>query len=332
MSRSGMEMKEMVRRLPEGQRTGYSKRFARAHDILDQLVESLAAQPFTPRMVDKPMQSIVGDSARVQECELLLQSMLLTDFRAGIPTEVLMKPPRPSCWSKITSFHPIGSGEMTNLMNVGAADFVVLLAATIRLHMAGSAPKAHILRMCLELFAHAANGVLSGCMPCGLTLTGAEVRLALAMLGVKIARKLYRAAPEQRSDYGEIGRQIGMDEMPLDPALETAALLDTVEAFALEQCAAAPEHPVGHWNRGWVAQQSAAVRGVNGLAAAADCYEHMERCYKLADLADHDIYKAAARVEACCCLALGAAGLVGWTAEGLPGGHARRDLRSSYAR
>jgi hypothetical protein len=149
--------------------------------------------------------------------------------------------------------------------------------------------------------------------------TEASLRFALGMVGVKIARRLYR----QRDD-----RQAFPDSKPVS----SKTLLDSIETFARDQCKFRPTSGAGFWNLGWIAQQSVAKRGVHPLEGAAEMLALMKQCFAIADADDDDFLKAEARIEAAMCMVLGGDGIVGYTVLGNESGQAQRDMRSDKSR
>ena len=343
LMRKGEETKAAVLRSPASQRSATAERFARAYQILDNLEASLSHLPFDQE--DMPIGHITSSDAMMRGCCSLIQAAVMTDMRIGFSPAVLQKPPMPDMWSHVTSLHPLSSNE-TQLLGVHGKEFVVLLACAIRLNIIGQPNAA--LRIIHELHAHAAARQLASGEAWdlgGLSLTETDCRFALATVGVKLSRKLYRMfTKSHREEFPGAGTE----------QLSTSALLESVETFAKyatqglnprladpsllltrvslalnsEQCALAPARAVGYWNRAWVSQQSVAVRGNNGLVAAADCLSLLTRCYEAADAEDDDFLKAEARIECATCLMLGGAGIVGYKVLG-HSVQVQRDMRSA---
>jgi len=185
----------------------------------------------------------------------------------------------------------------------------------MRLNLTGMVASA--LRLVYELHAHDANGALHDWdSPAGLTCL--DARFALASLGVKVARKLFRKPEASR---------VEMPGLPLDPALSTRALLDAVELFASEQCELKPASAVGWWNHGWVMQQAAPVRGWDGLQCCATSLRCFTRCFEAADTEGDDFYRSAGRIEAAMCTCLGGASIVGYKVLDSQSGQVQRDMQ-----
>ena len=262
-----------------------------------------------------PIGRMVEDKSIIESCVSIINANMLTGFRVCMSDDPHCKP-MPSIWSHVTQFEPPPSTE-TNLINVGKNEFLILLATAMRLNLMGMVHSA--LRLVYELHAHEANGALHDWRspgPGGLTCE--EARFALASLGVKVARKLFRKPEASR---------VEMPGSRLDPALSTRALLDAIELFASEQCELKPESAVGWWNCGWVMQQAAPVRGVDGLMCAATSLMWFTRCFEAADASGDDFYRSAARIEAAMCTCLGGAGVVGYKVNGSAPGQVQRDMQ-----
>ena len=323
VNRSVTEAKAAALETASHERTVSAERFASAYEKLDELVASLSHLPFRQEPEDVPIGRLVESEAALHGAATLIHALGTTDFRIGITTELLVKPPMPSLWSHVTSWWETldAAASEPQLLGVGAREFVLFLACAIRLNTMGIVHPA--LRMVHELRVHAARGALDewAALPGPvqqLLPSAAMARFVLATLGVKAARKLYRRRPAERLEWpGELPQQ-----------LSTRGLLEAVEVFAGEQRECAPDSPVGLWNAAWVAKEAVPVRKVLGLAAAADMHELLVRCYTLADETGDDFLRAEARIEAAMALVEGAGGLVGYRVDGGPG-QVRRDMRSS---
>ena len=81
----------------------------------------------------------------------------------------------------------------TNLINVGHREYIVLLACAIRLHLMGGQGNV-VINLVHELRAHAEEKACLGDIApdSPAVLSAASLRFALASLGVKAARRLYR--------------------------------------------------------------------------------------------------------------------------------------------
>lgn len=290
-------------------RSHTADRFLHAYEQIHALAPKMSRR----RPADAPIGRMVEDESIIKSCVSIVNANILTGFRIGMSDDPHCKP-MPSVWSHVTQFEPPPSTE-TNLINVRPNEFLILLATAMRLNLMGMIHSA--LRLVYELHAHDANGALYDWgSPGGLTCL--DARFALASLGVKVARKLFRKPESSRVE-------IPGDR--LDPALSTRALLDAVEFFASEQCELKPASPVGWWNRGWVVQQAAPVRGVDGLMCAATCLRWFTRCFEAADAEGDDFYSSAARIEAAMCTCLGGAGFVGYKVNGNEPGQVQRDMQ-----
>ena len=302
-------------------------RFREAYGLLNRLLDSMEQRPFPKHPKDKPIGRLVDSAEHLGGCSSIINAMVLTGFRAAIFSELLMKPPLPSVWSHVTNYLQPGSDGDPNLVGVHSKEFVALLAAAIQLNSLGHINAA--LRIVYELRAQAENGALDdwqAAVASSPTLQPLEspslVRFALASLGAKVARKLFRKQPAERSDMPP---QLAAD-MPVDDSLSTASLLDAIDIFASEQRRLQPSSAVGYWNGGWVYQQSCAVRGWDGLACCASTLKSMIKCFVIADEAQDDFYSSGGRIEAAMCTVMGGVGCVGY--EVFPGGFGRviRDM------
>jgi hypothetical protein len=135
------------------------------------------------------------------------------------------------------------------------------------------------------------------------TLSEDYLHFALASVGIKAARSLYRSRDSWQP-------------LPFSEKLSSAYLLNLIETFAKEQCQFRLKRTVGYWNLGWVDTQKVRYHKVHGLIAAADCFANMTKAYHVADDEDNDFLKAAARIETAACLVMGSAGSVGYKIDG----------------
>ena len=137
-----------------------------------------------------------------------------------------------------------------------------------------------------------------------------RLKFAVASVGVKLARGLFRLPSKDRASGGDafdVGR----------PELATKALWEQCEVFARDQRAADPSSARGYWNLAWCAHQKVHIQPeYDGLSAAADFLDLMTQCYEVADAESDDFMRCAGRIEACMGLVLGGAGFVGLTGTG----------------
>ena len=261
IGRSGPELKAAALQTATSS-SATAKRFRQAYELTDVGTHQIEDFDFSRDSDDDvPMSPLVENESVLRSCASLIRAMALTDFRAGIPTEVIVKVPVPSIWSHVTQLVPLGTDE-TNLLGVGDREFVILLACAIRLQLMGGQGRV-VLNLVHELRAHAERGCLDSLASSSpFVEDAASLRFTLASLGVKVARRLYR------------DREARKREMPFDH-LSSARLLGIIEGLASDQCQFIPASGVGHWNHGWVAQQTVKICRTDGLAAAADCLQYV---------------------------------------------------------
>jgi hypothetical protein len=250
---------------------------------------------------------------------------VLTDFRVGITGKLAHAWPAPSIANCVTGHPPLESNT-TQLLNLYARDFVVLLACSIQMYWISGpdgqscSMRQHALQLVGELHGHATAGCLASPSDWELDFTRLDektCRFALAGVGVKVARALYRTPSHLRMHTG-----------PHDKSqLDGRRLLDAVEIFAKEQRAAKPTSAVGSWNQAWVARETASRKVVHQLAGAADAMCLFATCYQLADAEGDEHLSCAARIDFCTCLAIGAGGTVGKKIGTQPG-IVIRDMRN----
>lgn len=256
-------------------------------------------------------------------CADVIEAMILTDFRVGVMGATLHRFPKPSCVASVTKLRPLGSKDPM-LTYMGAREFVILLADAMMMNMYSKFPTI-VLHMVHELFNHAE--LRFDCLdwsdlqqdPRTAFLTEEFCRFAVASLGIKLSRRIFRS-----SSSG-----IERKATPWSDPLSNTFLLDEVDAFSRMQIMARPESPVGYWNLGWVSQQAPSQRGTHGLIAAADSLYWFTKAFKVADEDGDDFISAAARIEAAGCHCVSAAGVVG--IKNLDG-VVRRDFRSKFSR
>ena len=243
--------------------------------------------------------------------DLLRSIVILTDKRVGMMTSILRALPFPDCCLHITEAnYPADVEHDVQLHNVGARQFVVLLVGALYSSFLPGL-KRSCLHLLHELRLHAAgnyawldwNDLRQVKGSDGVPFSEAEARFALATLGLKECRGIYRS---------------GLDESSLPPQMRQRKqqptheeMLASIEVFANDQIQFRPTSGVGYFNKGWVLTQAPAVRGTNAVEAAADCFDVMTKAYEVADLDQDDFVRAAARIEAAGCLLFGGGGVVG---------------------
>jgi hypothetical protein len=315
MNREPSELLNAIHHLSE-QCSPTEKRFVQAYKILDK-IKDLRSNPIS-QDGDADINELLEDENYVQKCVWFIQANILTDYRLMISPHAIVKSiPGPTCWSCVTELRPLESND-PQLLNVCAQSFVILLACSVTLLVTQSDRFA--LQLVHELHAHADGNYIKWedleKHIATKTLSEDYLRFALASVGVKAARSLYRSRDSRKP-------------LPFSEKLSSNFLLDSIETFAKEQCQFGPKRAVGYWNLGWVDSQKVRYRKVHGLTAAADCFANMSKAYHVADEENDDFIKAAARIEAAACLVMGSAGTVGYKIDGHPV-QARRDMRSDF--
>lgn len=235
----------------------------------------------------------------------LIEASTLTDHR--VHEGILYDFPAIELFSLFNAkLAPLDS-KVTCLKSLGVCEFVVLLAYAHILAKVGDRWKA--LALVHELHATAASWTLrphtdaAMILGCSTELREKDMRFALASLGVKVARAIYRRHPNSVANATPVLRE----------TFSRTFLLDDVRTFADEQCATYSKNAaaVGHWNRAWVSKEDAALNGVPPLEATARTLQHLTTCYELADADGDDFCSSIARIDCCMCLCLGGHGTVG---------------------
>mmetsp|Transcript_21531 Transcript_21531/g.44322 ORF Transcript_21531/g.44322 Transcript_21531/m.44322 type:complete len:659 (+) Transcript_21531:1353-3329(+) len=327
------------------------RRFVEAYTLLESMEDRCCSLPsssssplatFLSRLqhVDNVDISLPSSNADyLTLCVDLIRSITLTDWRIGVGAGIIRSLVVPDCVFHITSSNlpaaaaagassssSSGANTDVQLHNVGARQFVVLLAAAIATSFSTSGlMKRASLYLVHELRIHAAfnydwldwsdleqHGVKGSD---GAVFTEAEARFALATTAIKVCRSVYRN-----------GLEVEYSSRP-GPSKED--LLMSIETFSKDQVRYRPTSGVGFFNQGWVFSQVPAIRGVNALEAAADCFDVMTKAYETADADGDDFVRAAARIEAATCLVMGGGGVVGL---GSPRCQVTRDMRSVGAK
>eukprot|EP00562_Extubocellulus_spinifer_P011313 CAMPEP_0178553268 /NCGR_PEP_ID=MMETSP0697-20121206/7729_1 /TAXON_ID=265572 /ORGANISM="Extubocellulus spinifer, Strain CCMP396" /LENGTH=591 /DNA_ID=CAMNT_0020186179 /DNA_START=115 /DNA_END=1890 /DNA_ORIENTATION=- len=322
-----LTLKRGVLGVEPDKRTTTCRRFVEAYNLLDgvalRLGKAGAGGGCDARTV--PVDVLTADSAHMTICADMLRAINLTDWRVAFTTDILQPLRIPTCFSSITrAAFPAGSSSEICLANVGAKDFVCLLVAAVVGSFGRLASSS--LRIVHELRVHAEEGYswldwndltnVKGSD--GRPLTENEVRFALATVAIKVTRRMYRS--------GASGSP--MESSPFFDQPHEKDLLASIEVFSKDQRTFRPQCGTGYFNLGWVASQAPAIRGTNGLTAAADSLEYMTKAYETAELEDDDLLKSAARIEAAACLILGGGGIIGL----LDGNMVERDFRSREAK
>jgi hypothetical protein len=247
--------------------------------------------------VDLEIADLVAMDGFLRACSAFIKAMMLTDARfevshgAGRSWTVgaFTLPRPPDLVYHLTDDPPPEDREATQLTTVTPHSFVIFLTAAWGARSAGMLPLA--LRIANELDRHlekfaagAPNEAQLEVEPdafCGLTV--GDLRAALACLGIKVARQLYRLPPEGRA------------RTPLDTklaeqgALTTPRLLSHVERYARLHSAGAPHSPVGAFSLAWAARQ-----GADGLVEAT---RWAGEAVRLADASEDDVVRATARID-----------------------------------
>lgn len=261
-------LKESVFSVLPDERSPTCRRFAEAYNLLDGVMERNMHHTLNVRspIVDN-ISDLTSDPGHMTDCVDVLRAITLTDWRAPFPVNFCLR--IPSSFRNITQVAlPAGSSSDVCLANVGAKDFVCLLMAAISRTL--QAAKWDVARIAHELRVHADVGLdwgdLEGVRGSdGQPLTESEARFALATIGIKSTRSLYR-----HEDLSGLSEELTEND-----------LLTSIEIFSRDQVTFCPESAVGYFNLGWIASQVPFVRGENTLAAAADCLDLMKKTTKL---------------------------------------------------
>ncbi|KAL7535378.1 hypothetical protein ACHAWF_005149 [Thalassiosira exigua] len=289
MVRHGTALRPRLFEVPAKERTVMATRLVRAYDMIDEiekLQEARQVRDPERHCERRDIGELASDGTYVQECALWIRAYVSSDFRVGVSAGALDGSPLPSCWTHITSLRPLEENK-PQLMNMDVVCFVILLATAIRLMPRQERGSLHVVH---ELHAHAKGGWLDfdELNRHGETkgLDEAFLRFALASVGVKQSRTLYRRS---------VCRSILL--VPFStPATKSKTLLRSIETFAEEQRRYMPSSPVGHWNLSYVTSQ-VKHNGLDPWRAAAIFLDQMAECWLLADAADDDFYRAVSGVE-----------------------------------
>lgn len=299
--------------IPPSDRSATNKIYCDAYNMLEELQQTLEDN-FDDSNDNESMYDLSSNDEYIQCCSLLIRITTMTDYRIGIPGHVCRMMMRSQQPYHITSIYPLVSTDI-QLVRVSVRDWIALLAHAIAMFFikAGSSIAIRIIH---ELHAHAKGGYelewdeLES-DPSTLGLSEEYLRFALATSGVKITRQMYRNKAE-RSIPGLSAQQSSAD------------LLQSIQILALEMIQYQPESPRGHWNLGYVAQESVAKLNWHGLTGAKERFDHLTKAYQLADAQDDDFVKATARIDAAICLCFGAGGRVSYTLPNGEKGHVSR--------
>lgn len=191
------------KQLPAERQTKFVQDYCRAVDLLQEAKESLASCPYAGRMTYDNDGSI-DCLDNLHACACLIQAFpLKTDMRLPAEAKVFQMLPGSSMSSHVTcDAHQVGHASVVNM---GMRRFLVMLVDAIQMIMFGQWGMA-------RLVIHELEAQLDGnCIDfeelesdpdlyCGLTQQ--DVEFALAVLGVKVNKRLYRLPPEQREQPG----------------------------------------------------------------------------------------------------------------------------------
>jgi hypothetical protein len=308
-----------------------AKRFVKAYQLVDSMEANAVIlgrrYDCSGSQGDPTILELKKDVIYMKQCVSLIEAMSLTDQRVAVTSSVVENFPLPSCWCHVITLAPLeGKNSVRQLGNLNAESFVVLLATAIVVAMTNSS---HLALLILhELRIHAEGNFaelvwedleFTPIDSLATKPTEAGLRFALGMVGVKMARRLYRQRDE---------RKCFAHSKPVSGKV----LLDSIETFARDQCKFRRTCGTGYWNLGWIAHQSVAKRGVHPLEGAAEMLGLMKQCFAIADVEDDDFLKAEARIEAAMCMVYGADGIVGYKVLGNQRCQAQRDMRSEKSR
>jgi hypothetical protein len=308
-----------------------AKRFVQAYQLVDCMQANAdilgityGARGDDTRVDDVLMYELKNDVIYMKQCVSLIQAMYLTDMRTSISGVIFQNFPLPIGWCNFPVLAPLeGKDSKIQLGKLDVESFVVLLASAISLAL--TTTPHYALRILHELRIQAEGNFpeliwenLESIQvePIATKPNEASLRFTLSIVGIKMARHLYREREE---------RQIHPGVKPVS----TKVLLNSVETFARDQIKFRPTCGAGYRVLGWIAMQSVAKRGVNPLEGAAEMLAIMKQCMAIADTEDDDILKAVARIEAAMCIIYGAEGIVEYRDRQ---GQAQRDLRSDKSR
>jgi len=313
MTLDAQAMQQKLLSIPTKKRTPTAERLIQAEKMMDNIGKlQLDRKDYynNERFVD--IGTLKADESYVKECTLWIQAFVSSDFHVGCTKSVLIGSPMPECSIHITSLRPLDINE-PQLMNVDALSFVVLLATAIRMIH----PQIRLsLQIVYELHAHALYMDFDELQQHeeAKEIDESYLRFALAWVGIKCARRMYRESDERISTPFQNKN---------DVAIQSNTLLKSIETFANEQCQYKPDSPVGYWNLGWVCSQ-VKHNGKHPWKAANECYNLLADCCLLAEKADDDYYRAVAGIDMAHSLIIGGKPIVGYS---LPDGEKVQVLR-----
>jgi len=292
-------MHQRLLSVPINKRTTTAKRIIKAQEMIDDIerIQTNRGKDYNNEdFVD--IDTLKADESYIRECVLWIQAIISSDYRAGSSQPVLFGSPTPSCWAHITSLHPLDDNE-PQLMNVDALSFIILLATAMRVD-----EERLSLQIVHELHAHASYIDFDELHQHEETkeLDESYLRFALASVGVKRARALYRDTSK---------RIITPFQNKNDVAIQPKSLLKSIETFANELCEYRPDSPVGLWNLGWFTR-IVNDNGKHPWRAVNEFYNLMADCCLLAEKVDDDFYRAEAGIEVAMSLVLGGKPIVGY--------------------
>ena len=297
--------------LPPTKRSATAERLIRANVMMMEIdkLQADREERYDDGHVD--IDILKTDRSYMRECVLWIKAFISSNFRLGFKSSTIVASkcsPLPLQSLHITQLFPLTENE-TQLMNLDALSFVIMLAAAMRL---GGAPHERFsLQIVHELHAHAER--MHDCLDFHDLQSHEEtkdldepyLRFALAWVGIKRARAMYR---------NEDNRTMMPFHRGDDAAIQSKSLLRSIELFAREQCQYNPDSPVGLWNLGWFTTQ-VKHNGKQRWEAAVEFYNLMSDCCILANEADDDFYRAEAGVECAMGLILGGKPIVGYSVK-----------------
>jgi len=242
LSQGELDPRIACKQLPAERQTKFVQDYCRAVDLLQEAKESLARSPYANRMTYDNDDG-VNCLDNLHACACLLQAFpLLTDMRLPAEAQVFQMLPGSSMSCSVTrDAHQVGH---VSLAYICMRRFLVMLVDALQMIVFGQWGMA-------RLVIHELEAQLDGNyidfeelesdpeLYCGLTKQ--DVEFALAVLGVKVNRQLYRLPPDQRERDGS----------PFQPPT-TETLLADCRRFSERQNRVRPDSPVGSMNMAWV--------------------------------------------------------------------------------
>jgi hypothetical protein len=272
------------KKLKEDRQTAFVKDYSFAADLIEEARDLLLQNA-----KDDRLQLFSDDNLIKAICKIIRAAVLLTDMRLMVyPDVVKILFMLPRC--ELSTHCPLDALEEghPSLPNMTLQVFLVMMYYALQFNFTKGSMGAS--RRIIHELQSQLNGDLvdfsemENFREVYSNLTEQDIRFAVACLGIKINRGLYRY-PQHSVDS------------PGEQPLSQGKTLENCKYFTTIQKQLRPESPTASWNLAWCAKEAEEIR---------DMHDYYQECVVQADRAEHDLYRVTARIELAGSLVFGA--------------------------